>query len=1031
MSRIFIERPVLSIVVSLLIMLIGLVSYLDLPLREYPKIDEPVVSVRTDFRGASPEIIESQITRPLEDSIAGIEGIKILSSTSRAETSRITIQFSDYRDPDDAASDVRDRVARVRSKLPIEAKESRVSKVEADASPIVWLTLSSDSLSMMEISQLAKNVVKPRLQSLPGAADVRIFGDRKFSMRIWLDESKLAAYQITVKDVESAIRQQNLEIPAGRIETPGREFSVIAATDLTTALEFEEIILNSSESSGLIRLKDVARVEIGAADERIIARFKGRPSVAMGIVKQATSNPLILSSAIEKNLPIILQDLPNGVDLEVAVDYSIFIKKSIEAVFKTILEAMLLVALVILFTLKSFKAAFIPIVTIPISLIGSFSIMLALGFTVNTLTLLAMVIAVGLVVDDSIVVLENISRHIENGKKPFDAALAGMKEVGFAVVAMTLTLAAVFTPIIFAPGRTGRLFEEFALSLSSAVLISGLVALTLTPMMCAYLLTKNEKKQLTKNNLSNKFSIMSFFERVSNKFNSLSSIYAIGLRGIIKKPWLVIFIFIITIVTGIYSFVNVKRELAPSEDRGLILAAFVAPEGGSLSYTNRYATEIEDILGAVPESDKYFVISGSPTVNKGIAFFRPTEWESRDRTIQEIAASIQPKLYSIPGVRSFAILPPAFGQKIRSRPVQIVILSSASMSKLSVINNELIEKLSTSGLLQGIDSDLILNKPELDIQINRDLAADLGVSISEIGRTLESLLGGRQVTRYREGNEQYDVIVQLQDDKRNNPNDISEIYVRGAEEKLISLSSIVTLNETVGPLELNHFSQRRAIKISSGLAPGVSMGEALAEVEKIARETLPDFAQLDFDGQSREYFESQNTLAFVFSLSLLFIFLVLSAQFESFVQPVVIISTVPLALSGAIFTILIAGGSLNVYSQIGLIALIGLIAKHGILIVEFANKCVARGMSFSDAVIESATLRFRPIIMTTISTICGALPLALASGPGAEAREQIGWIVVGGMTFGTFLTLFILPPVYLWINLCVTSLLTRKQQALK
>ena len=1034
MSKIFIQRPVLSIVVSLLIILVGVVSYLDLPLREYPKIDEPVVSVRTDFRGASPEIIESQITRPLEDSIAGIEGIKVMSSTSRAETSRITIRFREYRDPDNAASDVRDRVARVRTKLPLEAKESRVSKVEADASPVVWLTLNSNSIPMMELSYLAKNIIKPRLQSLPGAADVRIFGDRKFSMRIWLDESKLAAYLLTVQDVENAIREQNLEIPAGRIETLGKEFSVIAATDLTTALEFENIILSSSlsnalkkENIGVIRLKDVATVEIGPQNERIIARYKGSPSVAMGIVKQATSNPLTLSKSLKENLPMILKDLPDGVDLKVAVDYSIFIDKSIDAVFKTILEAMFLVALVIFLTLRSFKAALIPLVTIPISLVGAFSIMLALGFSVNTLTLLAMVIAVGLVVDDAIVVLENASRHVENGKPPFDAAIIAMKEVGFAIVAMTLTLAAVFTPIVFAPGRTGRLFEEFALSLSGAVLISGLVALTLTPMMCAYLLKKRENNfnsHLNKNSIISR--LASFVNGFSEWFNKLSEKYEILLIWLLKKQILVILIFFVTLCVGIYSFLSVKKELAPIEDRGLILAVFLAPEGSSLSYTNRYANEVEDILESVPESDKYFVISGSPTVNKGIAFFRPYEWESRNRSIQEIAAGIQPELFSIPGVRSFPILPPAFGQKIRSRPIQIVILSSSSMLELSAINDDLVDKLSSSGLLQGINSDLVLNKPELDISINRDLAADLGVSIAEIGRTLESLLGGRQVTRYRDGNEQYDVIVQLRSDKRNNPNDISDIYVRGTNEKLFPLSSMVTLTETVGPMELNHFSQRRAIKITAGLSPGVSIGEALKEVEIIARETLPVSAQLDFDGQSREYFESKDTLTFVFFLSLLFIFLVLAAQFESFVQPLVIVSTVPLALSGAILTILIAGGSLNVYSQIGLIALVGLIAKHGILIVEFANKCVSKDMSFYDAVIEAATLRFRPIIMTTISTICGALPLALASGPGSEAREQIGWIVVGGMAFGTFLTLFVLPIVYLWINICVTSLSTQK-----
>ena len=1032
MFKTFIERPVLSVVLSLLIVLVGIVSYLDLPIREYPNIDEPVVSVRTDFRGASPEIIESQITKPLEDSIAGIEGIKVLSSTSRAETSRITVRFREYRNPDNAASDVRDRVARVRSKLPIEAKESRISKVEADASPVVWLTLSSDQISLMKLSHIAKNILKPRLQSLKGAADVRIYGDRKFSMRVWLDESRLAAYKVTVQDVENAIRQQNLEIPAGRIETPSKEFSVIASTDLSTAQEFDEIILNSTarirsatDRSGLIRLKDVASVEIGPENERIITRFRGRPSVAMGIIKQATANPLDLSSEIEKNLPKILEDLPRGVDLEVAVDYSIFIKKSISAVFKTILEAMLLVALVVLFSLKNYKAALIPIVTIPVSLIGAFSIMLALGYTVNTLTLLAMVIAVGLVVDDAIVVLENISRHIESGKNSIESAIVGMKEVGFPVVSMTLILAAVFFPIVFAPGRTGRLFEEFALSLSSAIIISGLVAITLTPMMCAYLLKKNTPKKIENNE--------SFVKKVFCKFSHFSGILFVRYSGflvwVFNKQIVIVIIITLTLILGSFCFFNVKRELAPSEDRGLILAVFIAPEGSSLDYTNRYASEIEDILEDVPESDKYFVISGSPTVNKGIAFFRPQEWGERERSIQEISREIQPSLSSVPGVKSFAILPPSFGQKIRSRPVQIVVLSSTTLDQLERLNDEIIEKLSESRLLQGINSDLVLNKPELDISINRDLSADLGVSVADVGRTLESLLGGRQVTRYREGNEQYDVIVQLKSDKRNNPNDISSIYVRGSEEKLVPLSSIVNLDESVGPMELNHFSQRRAIKITAGLAPGVSLDEALKEVKRISKDLLPESAQLDFDGQSREYFESKNTLAFVFALSILFVYLILAAQFESFIQPLVILSTTPLALSGAIMTIYFTGGSLNVYSQIGLIALVGLIAKHGILIVEFANKCVNRDMKHSDAIIKSVKIRCRPILMTTVSTIFGALPLALASGPGAEARQEIGWIVVGGMAFGTILTLLVLPTIYIWINSCVISLSTQKQQA--
>ena len=1024
-SQFFIERPVCASVISLMIIFIGLVSLLDLSVREYPKIDEPVVSVRTDYKGAAPEIIESQITKTLEDSIAGIEGIKTLSSVSRQGRSNITVRFKTYRDPDDAASDVRGRVSRVLNRLPFEAKPPRISKVESDASPVMWMTLTSDTVPLMELSFIAQNIIKPRIQSLPGAADVRVYGDRKYAMRIWVDSNKVAARGLTIQDLEIAIREQNLEVPAGRIETLGRELSVIASTDLSNPEEFRNIIIPTEDGDSFTRLGDLATVEIGPEDERRVARYKGRPSIALGVIKQATANPLELSKAVNENIPTMLSDLPSDVRLEVAADYSIFIDRSIEAVFKTILEAMILVSLVIVLALKSFRAAIIPIIVIPISLIGTFSFLLYFGFSINTLTLLAMVVAVGLVVDDAIVVLENTVRHLDKGLSSMDAAKRAISEVGFAVVAMTLTLVAVFVPVIFSPGRMGRLFEEFALALAGAVLISGFVAIVLTPVMCAYLLRSRIKHSSHMSEeesfrLEKRYRKKTFFLRTQIKYGLL-------LRWLLRRPTIVYLSTILILSVGAIAYMDTKKELSPIEDRGLIVLIFNTPEGSSIEYTNINSFIIEDVLSEVKETDKYFVIAGSPTVNKGAAFFRPLPWENRERSVQEISSELNEKLANLTGVRAFAILPPAFGQRAQSRPIQVVLLSSGSVGEMELLGNDFVNELTESGIFTGIDTDLMLNKPEVRLTINRDLAADLGVKIDDLGRTLESMLGGRLVSRFRKENYQYEVIIQLISESRANPNDINSISIRTAQGELVPLASLVELKETVGPRELNHFSQRRAVKISAGLAENVSIDEGLSKIIEIAGAILPENAQLDFDGQSREYFEAKDTLTFVFVLAVVFIFLVLAAQFESFSQPVSVLMTVPLALTGAVIVIWIAGGSINVYSQIGLIALIGLITKHGILIVEFANKCLAQGKTIENATIEAAKLRFRPIIMTTASTIFGAMPLALAEGPGAEAREQIGWVIVGGMGLGTLLTLFVLPSIFIWVNKCVMWFLIRKQ----
>jgi multidrug efflux pump len=997
-SEICIERPVFATVLSLVVMLIGLVAYTRLPVREYPKIDEPVVTVDTTYRGASAEIIESQVTKPLEDSLAGIEGVEVITSISRAENSQISVRFKLERPPDAAAADVRDRVSRVRSKLPDAVDEPQIAKVEADASPIMYLAFSSDKHSALEVTDVANRIVKPRLQTLPGAADVRIFGDRKFAMRIWLDRQRLAAYQLTPADVEDALRKQNLEVPAGRIESREREFSVVANTDLATPDEFRAIVVKTVNGYP-VRVSDLGSVEIAAAQERTSVRFNGRSAVALGVIKQATANPLDLAKALRIELPKLSAELPRGMLVEVSYDSTIFIERSIDSVFRTIGEAILLVLAIIFFFLRNLRATLIPLVTIPVSLVGAFAIMLLLGFSINTLTLLALVLAIGLVVDDAIVVLENIYRHIEEGMPRHQAAIQGAREIGFAVLAMTLTLAAVYAPVAFMTGRTGKLFIEFALTLAGAVLVSGFVALTLSPMMCAQLLRHEEKHGKA-------------FLLVENFLNWLNSGYKRVLTAALGRRWIIMAMFVAVAASAVALLGVLKSELSPVEDRGSLLGIFIGPDGATLEYTDRYARQIEEIYSQTKDVDRYFLVSGSPTVNQGISFVGLNDWSQRSRSSQDIAKELFPKFNAIPGVLAFPVTPPSLGQSSRDRPVNFIIVTSATYKELQQVTTQFLAELAKNPGLTNVDTDLKLNKPELAVAVRRDKAADLGVPVENIGRTLESLLGGRQVTRFKREGEQYDVIVQVAETGRRNPDDIRDIYVRGRDGNMISLDNLVDVSETIAPRELNHFGQRRAVSITANLAPGYTLSEALAYMDEAAAEILKPGYAVDYNGQSREFRQSSSSLALTFSLALAFIYLVLAAQFESFRDPFIIMLTVPLSMAGALLALWLSGGTLNVYSEIGLVTLVGLITKHGILIVEFANQLQEKGIAIREAVIESATLRLRPILMTTGAMVLGALPLALAKGAGAESRHQIGWVIVGGLLFGTFFTLFVVPTVY-------------------
>ena len=1006
LPEVCIRRPVFATVMSLMIVLLGAISFSRLSVREYPKIDTPVVSVRTVYKGASPQVMESQITQPLEDSIAGIEGVRTLKSVSREEVSQISVEFVPARDVDSAANDVRDRVARVRALLPEAADDSVVSKIEADAQAIIWLGLSSDKQSSLEISDYAERYIADRLKTLPGVASVTIGGGRRYAMRIWLDRERLAAYSLTPQDVENALKRQNVEIPAGRIESASREFTVLAEADLRTAAQFNSMII--VENRGYpVRLRDIGAARLGALDERSVVRRNGRPGMGMGVVKQSTANTLSVAQAVKQEMARIQPTLPEGMQLQIAFDSSLFIERSIEAVYRAMGEAVLLVMCVIFVFLRSLRSTLIPFVTIPVALVGSAFFLYLLGFTINVLTLLGVVLAIGLVVDDAIVVLENCHRHVEMGKTPAQAAADGSREIAFAVVAMSLTLTAVFAPVAFVPGNTGKLFAEFALTVASAVAVSGFVALTLTPMMCSKILKEHEKHG-------------GLYLAMERLFGAMTRGYRRAVAFTLKKSFIPMGAFALVVAGTVIIYQSLRNELSPLEDRGYFLTLIQAPEGASMEYTDGYVRAVEKMYSEVPEIRSMFAVVAPGLerpnpVNFGVTFTQLAPWEERRRKTREITAAMAPKLAgALPGVLAFPVNPNSLGQGFRSPQVQFVVQGN-SYEELDVSVDKLLQKARESKFIVNADSDLKLNKPQLSVEIDREKAAAVGIDVEVVGRTLETLLGGRQVTRFKREGKQYDVVVQLEAKDRNTPADLSAVYVRARDGSLVQISNLVRVRETVAAKELNHFNRSRAAIISANVAPGATLGEALDFMDGLAKEILPPGTRTDLDGVSREFRESGAGLAFVILFAAIFIYLMLSAQFESFVAPLVIMLTVPLAGLGALLAIELTGGTLNVYSKVGLVMLIGLITKHGILIVEFANQLRDRGLPAAEAVVEAATLRLRPILMTTGAMVLGAAPLALATGAGAEARQAIGWVIVGGLLLGTLFTLFVIPTAYLML----------------
>ena len=1007
LSDISIRRPVFAAVISLLLVVLGVMSFSRLTLRELPAIDPPVVSVSVNYPGASAAVVETRITQVLEDALAGIEGVETVESSSRNGSADVSMEFKLSRDIEAATNDVRDAVSRVQDRMPEEADPPEISKVESDSDAIMWLNMRSDKMDSLELSDFADRYVKDRLSAIEGVARVMVGGGQRYAMRIWLDREALAARGLAVSDVEAALRRENVELPAGRIESATRDFTLRVQRNYRKADDFANLALTKGSDGYVVHLGDVAKVERAADERRSYLRSNGQPNIGLGIVKTSTANSLEVARAARAEAERVQKTLPPGTEIFVAFDSTLFIESAVERVYATLIEGGVLVVLVIFLFLGSLRSALIPAVTVPVCLIAAFIGLYAFGYSINLLTLLALVLCIGLVVDDAIVVLENIQRRADLGEPPLIAAKRGTKQVAFAVIATTAVLVAVFLPIGFMEGNTGRLFRELAVTLASAVALSAFVALTLTPMMASKLVRPHREKR-------------GFSAFVHNRLERLTAAYR---RGVVRsngKP--MIFVVLILVALGLSGVLLhwVPAELAPTEDRGVLFVSVAGPEGAGFDYTVGQMQEVEKkffgLIGDGGPIERFNSrVPGSYGSSQEMHTGRITvflkDWKKRKESTPEVTEELRKELASIPGVRA---VPSYRTGLVRGggQPLSIV-LGGPDYKELAVWRDRILARMEANPGLFGADSDYKETQPQMRVEIDSARAADLGVSAQEIGRTLETMMGGRRVTTYVEGGEEYDVIMQAQRSDRAAPADLDNLYVRSARSgELIPLANLIKLNELAEPGRLNRFNRLRGITVSAGLAPGYTLGEALDWVQKTVAEELPPTAQLDYKGDSREYLKAGGAVIVTFALALLVVYLVLAAQFESFMHPFVIMLTVPLAVLGALIGLWLTGNSLNLFSQIGIVMLIGLAAKNGILIVEFANQLRDEGMSIADAIAESASVRLRPILMTSVATIAGAVPLVLAGGPGSASRAAIGVVVIFGVAFSTLLSLFVIPSFY-------------------
>ena len=1008
-SEFSVRRPVFAIVISLMLLVLGFVALGRLwqTVREFPDINPPVVSIDTRYRGASAEIVETKITQPIEDRIAGVELIDKLRSSSADERSRITVEFDLDRDVDEAANDIRDRVGRVIDDLPVEAEPPEIAKSDSSADPIIYLNLASDSMSVLELTDFAERNIVDRFAALPGVARVNLAGSRRYAMRVWIDRQALAARGLTVSEIEGALRRENVQIPAGRLESRSREFTLNTATGLDTQQDFRELVIGRGADGYLVRLGEVAGVELAAENERSAARTNGIPGISIGLEAQSKANTLEVARAVRAEVEVLNRDLPQGTQLAINVDRAVFIESSMREVLFALGISLVLVLLVIYAFLGNWRATVIPAVTIPISIIAACAAMYAMGFTINVLTLLGMVLAIGLVVDDAIVVLENIYRRIEHGEPSLLAAISGSREIGFAVIATTLVLSAVFVPISFQTGRIGRLFSEFGFTLAASILFSCLVALTLTPMMTSQLFAGGASRSRAS-------------QLVDDLFGRLIQRYEKLLRRSIARPWQVIGGAAAIFAVAAFLYTSLPQESVPAEDRGIIRIMLTGPEGATLEYMERYTRQLEDIMAeeaARGDIERINIriapggFTGAGEVNRAIGFIVLKDWQERRRSSKEIAASIQAKVSQMPGVRAGVFVPTAFNWGA-SEPVQVV-LQGPDYHQLRDWSDLVLARAEQNPGLLNLDTDYKERKPQMKVSVDRNRAADLGVSLDAVGRTLETMLASRIVTTFVKEGREYYVILQGRGQDRASPNDLDNLYVRSERSgALIPLSSVVTLEESAVASQLNRFDRLRAITIKAGLAPNYSMGEAIEFFRTAVKEELPPSAKISFDGEAREYLKSSQALYWTFLGALLVVFLVLAAQFESFTLPFIIMTTVPLAIVGAITGLWLFGMSINIFSQIAIVMLVGLAAKNGVLIVEFANQLRDRGVEFVEAVVQASLTRLRPVLMTSLCSAFGAIPLLIASGAGAESRQPIGVVVMWGVLISLVLTLVVVPAVY-------------------
>ncbi len=1008
LSSISIKRPVLAIVMSLVILLFGGIGISLLGVREYPSVDPPVINVSTSYVGANSDVILAQITEPLEEQINGIQGIKSLTSTSADGRSNITVEFEVGADLEAAANDVRDKVSGAQRSLPPDADPPVVSKADADSQPIVGVNVKSDSRSLLELTEIADNVFKERLQTIPGVSRVQIWGEKEYAIRLRMDPLKMASYGITPMDVLSKIQTENVELPSGRIEGQSIELSVRTKSRLSSPQEFNELIIKESETN-LVRFQDIGTAELSALNEKTLLRRNGIPMVAVVLVPLPGSNNIEIADEFYKRLEFIKRDLPADIGVEVGFDGTSYIRQSISEVEETIITAFILVVAIIFLFLRDWRTTFIPVVTIPISLIGVFFIMYLMDFSINVLTLLGIVLSIGLVVDDAIVVLENIYARIEKGEKPMEAAAKGSEEIFFAVIATTVALAAVFLPVIFLTGTTGRLFREFGIVVAGSVIISAFVALTMTPMLSARML-----KQRSKQN--------AFYRFTEPFFVWLNESYDAALTKFMKIKW-VSFPIILVMGLGIYWFFNnLQTELVPIEDRSELRINMTGPEGATFSFMDQVIEDLNSQLKKdLPPSELASITSmtspgwGTANTNSGFVRLFLTDASQRSRTQQEIFTQVNASLKGVTAVRAFAQQPASIGDRRGGLPVQYVI-QAPTLEKLKAVIPKFMDLAAQNPAFIFTDINLKFTKPELEIEIDRERARNMGVSVQEIARTLQLSYSGQRFAYFIKGGKQYQVVGEMQLQDRNEPVNLRMLYVRGDNGELIQLDNLVRVVEKSTPPQLYRFNRFVSATVSANLADGVTIGAGLDEMDKIAAEVLDDTYATDVTGPSKEFRESSNSLMFAFIFALVLIYLVLAAQFESFADPLTIMFTVPLAIFGALATLWMFDFTLNIFSQIGIIMLIGLVTKNGILIVEFANQRKEEGMDVQEAIYGAAVSRLRPILMTSMSTILGILPIALALGAGAESRVPMGAAVIGGLAFSTLLTLFIIPGVYTYLT---------------